>query len=1178
MTGGGHPPDPTIAAGPSSLVITTNESVAIFTKAGVKLVEGTLSGMFQSVRMPGEGMADPRVVYDPTSGRFFIAAMGGSFERASQSCAPPGTCFAHFFVAVSRNATPSGFGSADWYLYALDAGGDDTFVDFTRLGVGADIVVLVGTTNRFADDSNVGTRMRVIDKSTIVSGQPATWTDFTNMRDPISGSVIYGLQPALNLTSPGTFFLVNHSTGSNCGLNVWGIEGSPATPKLSVRTAVPSNGRNGCPQSRTLAQQPDGVAGLSLSGVAVTSSPVFFRNGSLWIAQHMETGAVAQQNTVATIRFAEIDVTGWPATVSVKQDVVSQADGTWQFFPAIVVGPANDVAVVFNSSSASEYPSVKFTGRSGSDPPNTLRPALTLKASAVALNSPVFNSNLGNVTRFGDYTGAAIDPEDGSAWLIGEYVKSSTQWATWVGRVELTPELTAAIATHPVNLSVVAGQTARFSVVASGAPPPTYQWQVSTSSGTTWTSLTDAGKYRGTATATLTITGATVGLNANHYRVVATNSVGTATSNAATLGVIGKPMMSLDRTSLVFAATTTGVALSSQTGSQAIRLTQTGAGTVTWTVASTAPWLVVSPTSGSGSATLNVSVQFASGLAPTQTGSITLTFTGAANTAGPIGVTLNTLTTTATTAPQGSFDTPTDGSTGVTGSIAVTGWAVDDVEVTRVRILRDPVAGEPAGALVFIGDAVQVDGARPDVQALFPNLPRSSRAGWGYLALTNFLPGLGNGTFKLTAIADDADGHSTILGTKAITCGNSSATAPFGAIDTPGQGATVSGNVTNFGWVLAPAPRRADPPSGGVVRVAIDGLISSAIPGGWSSRSDLTALFPAASFPGIGNALGVASFDSTALANGVHTISWIVTDNLGAASGIGSRYFTVANGSLYLDPNQSAARASTVISGPAMLTDPRAAALRLSGGAALADAIAQAPGDLATLKGRRGFDLNAPVQPYAFRGGVATIQSEELDRIELHLSETEGHSYAGYLRVGAGVAPLPIGSALNASTGEFTWLPGVGFVGSYELTFVRWAGGRAVARQDVRVVLHAKGSNRVGPLVVIDTPAPQRDVAQPFVVAGHAADLDAQLGTGIETLHVWAYPFAGGEPIFLGVADYGGTRPDVAAVYGSDRFEKTGFGIRVEGLLPGNYDIAVFAWSTVRGGFLTAKTVRLTVQ
>ena len=86
------------------------------------------------------------------------------------------------------------------------------------------------------------------------------------------------------------------------------------------------------------------------------------------------------------------------------------------------------------------------------------------------------------------------------------------------------------------------------------------------------------------------------------------------------------------------------------------------------------------------------------------------------------------------------------------------------------------------------------------------------------------------------------------------------------------------------------------------MRVVIDGAFISAVPSGWTSRADLTALFPAAQYPGIVNALGVAVFDSTPLANGVHTISWLVTDNLGSASGIGSRYFTVSNGSLMLDP------------------------------------------------------------------------------------------------------------------------------------------------------------------------------------------------------------------------------------------------------------------------------------
>jgi BACON domain-containing protein len=601
------------------------------------------------------------------------------------------------------------------------------------------------------------------------------------------------------------------------------------------------------------------------------------------------------------------------------------------------------------------------------------------------------------------------------------------------------------------------------------------------------------------------------------------------------------PAMSVDKTTLAFGAVTTGTAFSSQTSAQAVRLTQTGTGTVTWTVSSSAPWLVVSPTSGSGSATVNASVQFTTGLSASQTGTITFSFTGAGTTPAPIQATLTTSTSTASAAPSGAFDTPADGSTGVTGSIAVTGWATDNVEVTRVRILRDPVAGEPAGSLVFIGSAVLVDGARPDVQALYPTVPRASRAGWGYLLLTNFLPGLGNGTFKLSAIADDADGHSTTLGTKTITCANSGATAPFGAIDTPAQGGTVSGMVNNFGWVLSPGSRRADPTGGGTVQVVIDGAFSSAVPTGWTSRSDLSSLFPVAQFSGIGSALGVATFDSTALTNGVHTISWVVTDNQGSATGIGSRYFTVSNGAgLTLDPDSFRLKAE------ATGAEQRNSWLPPSGG---------------NILGRRGFDLAVPYQTYrAGADGVTTIQAEELDRIELLL----GAGASGFSRAGGATLPLPIGSRIDPATGVFTWNPGVGFVGAYDLVL----GGR-----DVRIVLNPQRSNRVGPQAVID-------VADGHILAGWAADLDSQVDRGVDTIHVWAYPVdAGrsGDPVFVGVADYGGARPDVAAVYG-DRFKDTGYGIRVQGLAPGTYDLAVFAYSSVRGRFAPARLARVTVQ
>ncbi len=423
-----------------------------------------------------------------------------------------------------------------------------------------------------------------------------------------------------------------------------------------------------------------------------------------------------------------------------------------------------------------------------------------------------------------------------------------------------------------------------------------------------------------------------------------------------------------------------------------------------------------------------------------------------------------------TVPPFGSFDTPSDKATGVTGSVAVTGWALDDNGVSKVRILRAPVTGETPGVLIYIGDATLVAGARPDIAAQFPTAAGRDYAGWGYLMLTNFLPNLGNGTFTIYAYADDGDGHSTLLGTKTITCSNASSTTPFGAIDTPSQGQTVAGVINNFGWVLSPGTRRADPTGGGTVQVVIDG-VPVGVPSGWTSRSDLTGYFPSAQYKGIATALGVFTFDTRTLTNGVHTIAWAVTDNMGGTAGVGSRYFTVANGAAATAASTSASAAAT-------------AEVTASAAAIAAPAAVTTP-----LVGRRGFDLAAPTRTWrANRSGVFVVQAEELDRIELNTGATSGGMVTG-----TGLAPLPAGTELNAS-GLFTWQPGVAYVGTYDLVFSGPEGDR-----QVRIVLNPKGSGRVGPQIAVDAPARSTTGAtlaagEPFTVAGWAADSGRPVG------------------------------------------------------------------------------------
>jgi hypothetical protein len=71
------------------------------------------------------------------------------------------------------------------------------------------------------------------------------------------------------------------------------------------------------------------------------------------------------------------------------------------------------------------------------------------------------------------------------------------------------------------------------------------------------------------------------------------------------------------------------------------------------------------------------------------------------------------------------------------------------------------------------------------------------------------------------------------------------------------------------------------------------------------------------------------------------------------------------------------------------------------------------------------------------------------------------------------------------------------------------------------------------PLMIIDSPSDGSAVGPSFAVSGWAVDRGTDgADTGVDSIHVWAFP-AAGDPIFLGVATYGSSRPDVGAILGS---------------------------------------------
>lgn len=317
------------------------------------------------------------------------------------------------------------------------------------------------------------------------------------------------------------------------------------------------------------------------------------------------------------------------------------------------------------------------------------------------------------------------------------------------------------------------------------------------------------------------------------------------------------------------------------TDPQTVSATFSGGAKLSWTATSNQPNVTVSPASGTGLGFLQITAS----AGPSAV--VTIAAPGATNSPQQIQVNIASVT---PGVPWGSFDTPVNNTTGVMGELPVTGWALDAVEITKVDIWR-----EMGGGLAYIGDAEFVAGTRPDVEGDFPNAPLNYRAGWGFMILTNELPnigaGLGNGTYKLHAIAHNRTGATQDLGTKTITVDNAHASNPFGTIDTPGQGQVQTGAIVNFGWVVTQQPYIV-PFDGSTIWVIVDGQYLGH-PAYNNYRVDIATLFP-----GLNNSNGAVGFfyiDTTALTNGIHSIAWGLTDNASRSAGIGSRYFYVFN-------------------------------------------------------------------------------------------------------------------------------------------------------------------------------------------------------------------------------------------------------------------------------------------
>jgi hypothetical protein len=405
------PPDPTIAAGPTHIIVAVNTSMAFYTRAGVKKFETTFGSWFAKLSEgQNTSLFDPRVIYDQYAQHFIVVVAG---IRTSDSRS-------WFFLAVSKTSNPEG----EWAQWALDMqlnGKTKTsnWADFPGVGLDQKGIYLTANMFSFTTDNFANAKIRVLDKTKVYQFGTITWADFFNLHDA-TGQLAFTIQPVHSYGTVDREYLVSSNDDHGTKLTLWSIQNPSAAKPALLKKGVTVSTYKFPPD----APQKGGGADVNTSDARFDTHGIFA--GGFIYASH-PVGFDWGSGEVSAIRIYQLSAAG-----AVVQEITYGADKLYYFYPALEVDSRGNIVVLFNRCGSNEFVGIHYTGRKLNDAAGKLQNSTLLKMSAANYQSQDDSGR----NRWGDYNTVALDPVDDSVWLYSEFATQATRWSTQVGKVK----------------------------------------------------------------------------------------------------------------------------------------------------------------------------------------------------------------------------------------------------------------------------------------------------------------------------------------------------------------------------------------------------------------------------------------------------------------------------------------------------------------------------------------------------------------------------------------------------------------------------------------------------------------------------------------------------------------------------------------------------------------------
>ena len=445
------PPDTYGDVSPDCYFQVVNCHYSIYAKNGIKIF-GPVDNSTVWQGMPNNSNdGDAVVVYDEVANRWL-------FSQFSL----PNTNGPFFqMIAISQTSDPTG----SWYRYQYSF---TSMGDYPKFGVWVNGYYM--TVNRFSGGGSYqGIGAVAFERDKMLTGDPnAQMVEFTLS----SGNEAYAMLPAdCDGAFPplGTPEYIAYQANNHIRIYEFQVDWTNTSNSTFIQTTtLPVNAFNGT------------ISGISQLGTTKKLDPIsgrimyrlpFRKFNDHW--SMAASGTVNVGNNVAGVRWYElrnVNLGGW----TIYQQGTYSPDNNSRWMGCIAMDSLGNMALGYSISSATMYPSIRYTGRLATDPLNQM----TIAEHGI-MNGQSYETYTGSGNlRWGDYSGMVADPSaPGTFWYTQMYyLAPGESWQTRIASFSIGNAFSSYSAASPADICQGKDSVQLNSYVYGGSGNYTWSW------------------------------------------------------------------------------------------------------------------------------------------------------------------------------------------------------------------------------------------------------------------------------------------------------------------------------------------------------------------------------------------------------------------------------------------------------------------------------------------------------------------------------------------------------------------------------------------------------------------------------------------------------------------------------------------------------------------------------